>query len=729
MNSRTRPSVPAVQETARIKNSISQILRRARESAPTATAALASGLLCPLALGAPGDLDPSFGEVGRTGLMVDFAGPAWSVEPQGDDQLIFAGGDDSPCYDYYYWGFHDCDRVVEPGFLGRLSSTGSIDLVFTAARLEDTVVLDTAVQPDGKVVGVGEEFTEGPTATLRKLVVFRLEREGVLDPTFGEDGFAHLPSDQAGSGHSLVLDPDGRIVVAGTRGNKLTVLRLLANGAVDASFGNAGVFSGRANDIGGAHSRILRTAAGGYRITTNLNIFNGEWVATCRVLALTAKGTVDESFGALGYADVGDPSVASVSCSSMAAQADGRLLVAGRDDQKGLVIRLLSNGERDASFSTAAVAGALEEATALAVDGDGAIVAGRGPAGVPGALVVRLQADGMLDSVFGDAGTTWIDLPSDDGVTPLVHDLATHPDGDVLLAGQAPDAAGSSRAFVARLLGDGGGDGPGVLGVMHPRVVGKEQGQQAVVVVRRMGGASGRVSVGYRTQPRGGGAFGESDATAGQDYTRLEDRLEWDDGDASERQIVVPIANDSAPEGYEQFVVALTDAQGGAGLGTRNATVEIPADGDPAGQFAIEMSRPGRESVSTAEVVVHRNYYSSGAVSVTVMPVPGTAIPGEDYTAGPVTVSWADGETEPKSVLIPVLDDDDHEPVERFAVELSAPTGGAIVGARSTTSISIVDDDPKPSSGGGRVGLLSLLLLSAAGLLRRAAMTARLRSP
>jgi hypothetical protein len=107
MNSRTRPGGPGVQETASIKSAISRILRHAREAAPTATAALASGLLCPLALGAPGDLDPSFGDVGRTELMVDFAGPAWSVEPVDEGQIIFAGGDDFTCYYDYYCGYVD----------------------------------------------------------------------------------------------------------------------------------------------------------------------------------------------------------------------------------------------------------------------------------------------------------------------------------------------------------------------------------------------------------------------------------------------------------------------------------------------------------------------------------------------------------------------------------------------------------------------------------------------
>ncbi len=250
MNSRTRPSGPGVQETASIKNAISRILRHAREAAPAATAALASGLLCPLALGAPGDLDPSFGDVGRTGLMVDFAGPAWSVEPVDDGQVIFAGGEDNTCYSDYY-----CGDVDTPSFLGRLSSTGAIDPGFTAARLDGTVVLDTAVQPDGKVVCVGQKVRpEGFFGSTAELTVFRLARDGALDPTFGTNGIAQFPEQRSGSGHSLALDPDGRVVVAGSRGGTLIVLRLLANGALDHSFGEGGVVSDTATEVAGTRA-------------------------------------------------------------------------------------------------------------------------------------------------------------------------------------------------------------------------------------------------------------------------------------------------------------------------------------------------------------------------------------------------------------------------------------------------------------------------------------------
>lgn len=697
----------------------------ARGVAPTA--AVVSGLLSPLALGATGDLDPAFADVGRIGPLSDFAGPAWSIlAAQDDDEIIFAGGDsevgcDSDDFYCYYYNYYESDAS---NFLGRLSDTGSIDLSFAAARLENTEVFDVALQPDGKVVAVGRTVQDDRST----LTVFRLEREGSLDPTFGESGIIHFTTGQAMElkGSSVALDPDGGIVVAGSKDNELIVLRLLATGALDNAFGVSGLFIGPANDFG-SRTHVLRTGGGGYRVTTNFDFpVNGNPTPHCRVVALTATGAVDVTFGTLGIAPVKTPSGASVTCSSMVAQPDGRLLVAGSEAALGFAVRLLTNGEGDASFATNAVSDAMEDATALAVGGDGSIVvAGRGPTGVPGALLVRLQANGELDVLFGNAGSTWIDLPSDHGTTPLVHDLTVLSDGRVVAAG-GDYGSSTPHPFVVRLLGEGGGDGPGVLGVMHPSIAVKEQSQEAVVTVRRMGGDSGSVSVGYQTLSNRG--VGAPPATGGQDYTQVEGRLSWSDGDASDRQIVVPIAsNDNFPEEHERFVVALGDAQGGAGLGTRNATVEILGDGDPFGQFAIEVLTPFVRESESAQVLVHRNFYASGAVSVTLTPMPGTATPGADYAQEPVTVSWADGDSATISVAFTIHNDTSPEKSEAFTVALSNPTGGAIVGPRSTASISIAANDQPPpgSSGGGGLGYLSLLMLGAAGLLRSAWVAAQ----
>ena len=589
-----------------LRESIATTIKLAGRAAPAA--ALVSGLLGPSAWGAPGDLDPSFADVGRAYPLPDLYGAAWSIQPQGDDDFIVAGGD---YYDSYYY-----DTLFVTGFAERLSSSGSIDQTFSALTLAQTEVFDLAVQEDGKAIGVGRTLQDTPEGFV--LTIFRLVSDGTLDPTFGAGGLVRVESQGlAGAASSVVLEPDGRIVVAGVRHERLIVLRLLSNGDFDETFGDSGVFTG-VDNISHFRPRILRVADGGYRVTSP--------GIACQVLGLTASGTVDESFGASGLAGLDVPST----CSSMAAQADGRLLVAGQGDSQGFAIRLLASGERDATFDASAVADAMEQATALDVSASGSIfVAGRGAAGVPAtALVMRLQPNGALDTTFGVEGSTLIDLPFERGTSPAINDITVK--GDKVLVAGGDEEYLPRRGFVARLLADDGTHGPGVLGIVPPfSVDAKEQDGEAVVTVRRTGGRAGRVSVLVQTRSVTARPATEI-ATAGGDFVTTSGTLTWEDGDVGSQQIVIPILPDAAgagPEECEVFEVALSDLQGDAGLGTWTASVTIAADGEPAGQFSIEMFQSVNIDESQGHVDVHvsRNYYYAGAVSVTVSSIAGTA--------------------------------------------------------------------------------------------------------
>jgi hypothetical protein len=217
-----------------------------------------------------------------------------------------------------------------------------------------------------------------------------------------------------------------------------------------------------------------------------------------------------------------------------------------------------------------------------------------------------------------------------------------------------------------------------------------------------------------------GSSYVSFPATAGDDYIHAAGTLTWADGDASEREIVVPIrAGDGAPEDYEGFRVALSEPQGGAGLGTMNALGYILADGAPAGQFAIETADSDIREDGAAQIWVHRNYYFDGAVSVTLSPVAGTAS-AADFDTTPITLNWADQDREPKGVLLKMVDDGEKESSESFTVELSNPTGGAIVGPRAVVRIRVIPNDfSRGNGGGGSAGWLSVLLLGLAELLRR----------
>jgi len=665
------------------------------------TAAVTSALLSPPAMGATGDLDPGFGDVGRLGPILN--GPAWSLQPLDDDSMLLGGG--GAQYYYYYWYYEYLDTTH---FVSHVSGTGSLDATYTPVA--NAQVFDIVRQTDGQIVAVGRIAPAALTDT--QLTVFRLQSNGLLDTTFADAGTFTLPTAGQGNRHtatSVVLDPDGRIVVAGSRDDQVMVLRLLPDGTIDDTFGSSGVFAGPdthdySTDGSGPRTGILRTADGGYRVTASSP-------AGCQIVALTADGEIDPSFGTAGIVTVDAPAGASTYCDALASQDDGRLLVAGSVDGQAFAARILADGQADPDFSADTVTDAMHDATAVAAGKDGTIVVAG--TGVSGASIMRLQANGELDGLFGNSGTTLIDLPSATGTSPVVRDMVVQADGSVLAAGGEQL---SNRAFVVKLLGVAGGDSPGVLGMTEQAVIPvTEDAAEVVVNVRRTGGASGTVSLAYQTA-----GTGFSAATGGQDYVDVAGRLTWADGDTSEQQIRATILTDDAIEEAESFVVTLSDLQGGAGLGTASATVEIAADGSPYGQFAIAYTEWWTNEDGPAYVGVLRNYYFSGPVSVTLTPVSGTATAGQDFVATPVTLSWADGEAGWKDAAIPIINDSSVEQVESFTVQLSNPTGGAVIGphASATVTIEIDQERSTAASGGGALGYWSLLLLGTMKILR-----------
>jgi hypothetical protein len=67
---------------------------------------------------------------------------------------------------------------------------------------------------------------------------------------------------------------------------------------------------------------------------------------------------------------------------------------------------------------------------------------------------------------------------------------------------------------------------------------------------------------------------------------------------------------------------------------------------------------------------------------------------GQDYTPVPTIVSFAPGDTTPKLLTIAIADDARGEADETLVLALSAPTGGAVLGANKTTTVTIRDNDP-----------------------------------
>ena len=662
--------------------------------------AIALGLDSSLAQAGTGDLDPSFADHGRLGSISGVGGEARSVELLQSGGILVGGGDvDASGYPTSEPLGRCTLRIQGSSFTRHLTEDGATVTTFNPAPVPGVEAVAMARQADGRIVVLGrkiELLSSYRCSHSFDPVIFRLETDGLLDSTFGVNGMRQL--ERLRAAHSLTLDPRGRIVIAGVRWvddddpatpgkYESTILRLRPDGRLDGSFGVNGSYVGPAA-VGAFFFfyprpeyvldaiNLTPIGSGGYRISVPST-------GGCVIAGITSDGAPDAAFGTDGVATLSSPAGAKVTCHALETATDGSLLVAGSARKHGYVTRLLPSGAPDPGFvADGAISSSMTRVTSIANATDGKLlVAGVGPRG---ASILRLHAAGERDTAFGDAGRTWIDLNSENVPKPIVRDMAIRDDGSIIAAG---GDASSDQPFVVRLLGDAGGLSRGVIGFSRWHAA-PMPGGSAVLRVRRSGGNDGNVSARYRT-------VADLDARGHQDFVPKSGTLTWAAGDTAEKNIAIDIAQrGNSPDAFESFRVMLAGARGGAGLGTRSATVDIQPDGSPGGQIEIDMNDlDAGESSLDGQYILLRNHYFQGRVCVTFTAKSGTAIAGKDFRADPMNVCWDDQDTDWKLPEIEIVDDSLTEGNETFTLELSNPTGGAIIGPDGSATITLYDND------------------------------------
>jgi uncharacterized delta-60 repeat protein len=103
------------------------------------------------------------------------------------------------------------------------------------------------------------------------------------------------------------------------------------------------------------------------------------------------------------------------------------------------------------------------------------------------------------------------------------------------------------------------------------------------------------------------------------------------------------------------------------------------------------------ESSNSPAITVTRAGGTAGAVTATISTSNGTAIAGVDYQPINSSVFFADGDAAPRTVLVPLIQDDASSEADiTVNLALSQPGGCAALGAQSTTVLTIRDDDVPP---------------------------------
>jgi uncharacterized delta-60 repeat protein len=137
---------------------------------------------------------------------------------------------------------------------------------------------------------------------------------------------------------------------------------------------------------------------------------------------------------------------------SVAVQEDGKVVVAGSvydgSDEDFAVWRYQADGEPDLSFSSDGktvldLSEYWDEASGVAIQPDGKIVVGGTARGF--FALVRYNADGSFDSSFSGDGKALTDLGTE---YPRAHDLALQPDGKIVLVGDTRSSYLSDFALV-----------------------------------------------------------------------------------------------------------------------------------------------------------------------------------------------------------------------------------------------------------------------------------------
>ena len=226
---------------------------------------------------------------------------------------------------------------------------------------------------------------------------------------------------------------------------------------------------------------------------------------------------------------------------------------------------------------------------------------------------------------------------------------------------------------------------PGIVQFESSNFAAVETSSSATISVIRKGGSTGQVTVDFSTS--------NGTAQAGLDYVATSGTLTLLNGESS-KSFSVPIINDNLNEGTETVNLTLTNVTGGATLGTNNtAVLKITEAGSL--QFSAS-SYSVNENAGGATITITRTGGSAGPVSVIFAASKGTATLGSDYSSLPQTVSFGDGDTVAKIVVVSIFNDVLSEGNETVSLTLINPTGDAVLGDPSTAVLTIIDDEPPP---------------------------------
>lgn len=365
-------------------------------------------------LNADGSLDVSFSPTSGANSQI----LAMALQPDG--KVIIAG---------IFTSFDGISR----NRIARINANGSIDLSFAVGQGANQNVRAVVIQPDGKVI-IGGDFTSFNSTARNRIA--RLNADGSLDMTFNPGTGTNE------SVHVITLQTDGKVLIGGnfttfngTARNRLA--RLNTDGSLDAGY-----------NIGSGFNQLVRAIVvepnGNALIGGEFTTFNA--TTQNRLVRLNVAGGADNAF------NIGSGVSAGI-VYTIALQSGSKAIIGGdfstfNNSIARSNVRLLPNGNVDATYNANPGTGALGSVSAIALQADGKAIIGGVFShynSIPSRSIARLNLDGSIDTTFVVGS----------GAAGEVSVIAIQPDGKIIIGGKFWSYNGTTCGYITRLNPNG----------------------------------------------------------------------------------------------------------------------------------------------------------------------------------------------------------------------------------------------------------------------------------
>ena len=229
-------------------------------------------------------------------------------------------------------------------FIAQYNADGTPDISFgtngqaTISLAARTTCENFTLLPDGKIVGVGSDGLIP--------LIFRLNANGSVDNSFGDNGKTALLFDNISSGffNNIIVLPDGKLLAGGSsRGGVYgpAMMKFNADGTLDNSFGNIPGFPGRARvtelyNIFNVNVNMLVQNDGKILLAYPSDVTSNIPQVNLEIVRFLVDGTVDNSFGTDGTLTASGINMEGSLSSAM--QPDGKIIFSCTSNNRPLVL-------------------------------------------------------------------------------------------------------------------------------------------------------------------------------------------------------------------------------------------------------------------------------------------------------------------------------------------------------------------------------------------------------